>query len=180
MSIEKPVSNNAKQRVMPNETDEVIQTVRDKVLSQIPVAKIELQYNIEIPKSDRLKITSSRMATDILRRLFQPNSLELQEQFLILFLNNSNEIMGYFPISVGGMTGTVVDVRLVFSAALNCGAVACIASHNHPSGTLKPSAADKAITKKLGRAGEFLDIKLLDHIIVTKESYFSFADESLL
>lgn len=180
MSIEKSfLHDNAKEpTIIP--THEVVDSVREKVLSQIPIAKIELRYDIDISKSERLKLTSSRKATEILRSLFPVHSIELQEQFLILFLNNSNEIMGYYPLSIGGITGTVVDVRLVFSAALNCGAVACIVSHNHPSGTLKASDADKQITKKLASAGELLDIKLLDHIIITKDDYFSFADESLL
>ena len=83
-------------------------------------------------------------------------------------------------LSKGGRTGTLVDVRLVLKKALETGAVALIVAHNHPSGTLKPSQADKNITEKLQQAAKSLDIKVLDHLIITEKAYFSFADEGLL
>jgi DNA repair protein RadC len=102
------------------------------------------------------------------------------EQFWILMLNNSNKVIYKFPLSKGGITATMVDTRLVFKSALAQSATALILAHNHPSGTLQPSQADKSITQKIKKAGELLDIKVLDHIIVTEKTYFSFADESLL
>lgn len=126
---------------------------------------------------DRKKITSSRSVFEFV----QPLIGELpHEEFWILYLNNSNKIIKSAQLSKGGITGTLVDVRLVFKEALQLGAVGIILAHNHPSGTLKPSHADIQLTKKLKVAGESLDIKVLDHLIVTEKAYFSFADENLL
>lgn len=123
------------------------------------------------------KITSSSSVFEYL----QPILGELpHEEFWILYLNNSNRIIKSVQLSKGGITGTVVDARLVFKDALQVGAVGIILAHNHPSGTLKPSQEDIRITKKLKTAGESLDIKVLDHLIVTEKDYFSFADENML
>ncbi len=124
-----------------------------------------------------LKISSSKNVFDLL----QPIIGELQhEEFWIVFLNNSNTILQKEQLSKGGITGTLVDVRLVMKQALELGAVGLILAHNHPSGTLKPSAADISITKKLKQAAELLDIKVLDHLIVTQKDYYSFADKGIL
>ena len=123
------------------------------------------------------KITSSRSVFDVM----QPILGELpHEEFWILYLNNSNKILHKNQLSKGGITGTLVDVRLVLKNALEVGATALILCHNHPSGTLKPSLADKEITQKLKLASKSLDIKVLDHLIVTEKAYFSFADEEIL
>lgn len=122
-------------------------------------------------------ITSSKSVFELL----QPNLGELQhEEFWIVYLNNSNKILHTAQLSKGGITGTLVDVRLVMKQALELGSVALILAHNHPSGTLKPSKADKEITQKLKIAAEILDIKVLDHLIITQKDYFSFADEGIL
>ncbi|MGC1516014.1 MAG: JAB domain-containing protein, partial [Maribacter sp.] len=102
------------------------------------------------------------------------------EEFWILYLNNSNKVLHKAQVSKGGITGTLVDVRLVMKQTLELGAVAIILAHNHPSGTLKPSGADKEMTKKIQTAGETLDIKVLDHLIITQKSYYSFADDKML
>ncbi|MCB0375009.1 MAG: DNA repair protein RadC [Sinomicrobium sp.] len=113
--------------------------------------------------------------------LMQPVIGELpHEEFWIVYVNNSNKVIQTFQLSKGGITGTLVDIRLVLKNALEFGATAIILAHNHPSGSLKPSVADKQITRKLKTASESMDIKILDHIIVTESSYFSFADEGLL
>lgn len=113
--------------------------------------------------------------------LMQPILGELpHEEFWIIYLNNSNKIIQKHQLSKGGITGTLVDVRLVLKTALALGAVALILIHNHPSGTLKPSNADKELTQKLKTASQSLDIKVLDHLIITENAYFSFADEALL
>lgn len=123
------------------------------------------------------KITSSRDVFDIM----QPILGELaHEEFWILYLNNSNKVLHKQQLSKGGITGTLVDVRLVLKQALEVGAIAIILCHNHPSGTLQPSSADKNITNKLSNAASSLDIKILDHLIVTEKAYFSFADEQML
>lgn len=123
------------------------------------------------------KITSSATAFDVL----QPILGELpHEEFWIIYLNNSNKVIETSQLSKGGITGTVVDSRLAFKKAIQIGAVALILAHNHPSGTLKPSEADKQLTQKFKIAGDSLDIKVLDHLIVTEKAYFSFADEQML
>ncbi|MGY0391801.1 RadC family protein [Bizionia sp. KMM 8389] len=126
---------------------------------------------------ERNIITSSTSVFE----LMQPIIGELpHEEFWIIYLNNSNKVLQKQQLSKGGITGTLVDVRLVLKNALQFGAVSLILVHNHPSGTLKPSEADKQITQKLKKAGESLDIKVLDHLIVTEKAYFSFADDNLL
>lgn len=126
---------------------------------------------------EQVKITSSNSVFELL----QPLIGELaHEEFWILYLNNANKIIDQFQISKGGITGTLVDVRITLRKALEIGAVSLILAHNHPSGNLNPSEADKQLTSKLKTASESLDIKILDHLIVTEKSYFSFADEGLL
>jgi DNA repair protein RadC len=122
------------------------------------------------------KITSSKAVFEIM----QPIIGELMhEEFWVLYLNNSNKVIYKAQLSKGGITGTVVDVRLIFKMALEHNATAIILSHNHPSGKLLASDADKEITKKLKFAGEQLDIKVLDHIIITENGYLSFQDEGI-
>lgn len=123
------------------------------------------------------RIGSSKDAFEVL----QPIIGELEhEEFWVMYLNNSNKILQKSQLSKGSITGTLVDVRILMKQSLELGAVGLILAHNHPSGTLKPSSADKQITKKIKRASESLDIKVLDHLIVTQKDYFSFADNQLL
>ena len=123
------------------------------------------------------KIISSKNVFNFM----QPLIGELNhEEFWVVYLNNSNKVLFKELLSKGGLTGTLVDVRLVFQKAIELFATAIILCHNHPSGKLKPSMADKSITNKLKLAGETLDIKVLDHLIITENAYFSFADENLI
>lgn len=125
----------------------------------------------------RKKVTSSESVFELL----QPVIGDLpHEEFWVVYLNNANRVLQMAQLSKGGITGTLVDVRLTFKIALQLGAVAILLAHNHPSGTLKPSLADKQLTKKMKQAGESLDIKVLDHLIIAENAYFSFADEQLL
>ena len=144
------------------------------------VSEVELIYKSKMKASDRPKITSSKDAYNILIHCWNENKLDLQEQFKVLFLNRANKVLGVFEVSTGGITGTVADSRLIFAAALKMNACSLVLSHNHPSGNLKPSRQDEELTLKIKQAGELLDIKVLDHIIVTGEAYYSFADEGLL
>ena len=122
------------------------------------------------------KITSSRSVFEIM----QPIIGELpHEEFWILFLNNSNKVIQKAQISKGGITGTVVDTRIIFKTALECNATSLILTHNHPSGKLLASDADKDVTKKLKLAGQQLDILILDHIIITETGYYSFNDNGI-
>lgn len=123
------------------------------------------------------KITSSKDVFNVM----QPIISELpHEEFWVLYLNNSNKIIGKEQLSKGGVTGTLVDARLIFKRAIEVLATAVILCHNHPSGKLQPSTADKLLTKKIKTAGEALDIKVLDHLIITEIDYFSFADNTIL
>ncbi len=129
---------------------------------------------------DTAKIDKIGSSQDVYH-LLQPILGDLEhEEFWILFLNNSNKVLHKAQLSKGGITGTLVDVRLVMKQTLELGAVAIILAHNHPSGTLRPSAADKQITQKIKTASETLDVKVLDHLIITQKSYYSFADEKIL
>ena len=123
------------------------------------------------------KITSSQAVFEIMQPLIGelPN-----EEFWILFLNNSNKVVYKSQISKGGITGTVVDVRLIFKMAFEHNAVAIILAHNHPSGKLEASNEDIKITKKIKEASTTLDIRLLDHVIITENNYFSFADNGII
>lgn len=122
------------------------------------------------------KIISSKSVFEIM----QPIIGELaHEEFWVLFLNNSNKVISKIQLSKGGITGTVVDTRLVFHYAFETKATGLILCHNHPSGSLIPSDADKQITKKIKLAGESLDVKVLDHIIITETKYYSFVDEGI-
>ncbi len=126
---------------------------------------------------ERKKITSSRSVFE----LMQPIIGELpHEEFWIIYVNNSNKVIQKNQLSKGGITGTLVDIRLALKIALEVGAVGLVLAHNHPSGTLNPSKADRELTRKLKLASESLDIKVLDHLVITEKSYFSFADENLL
>lgn len=149
-----------------------------------PAKAVSIAAALELGRRRRLqealeqkKITSSHSVFEIM----QPVVGELgHEEFWIIYLNNSNKVIEQFQISKGGITGTLVDVRITLKKALELGAVSIILVHNHPSGSLKASEADKALTRKLKTASESLDIKVLDHIIVTEKSYLSFADEGML
>lgn len=140
-------------------------------------AALELGRRRRVEETVELtKITSSKAVFDMM----QPIIGELlHEEFWVLYLNNANKVIYKSQLSKGGITGTVVDVRLIFKMALEHNATAIILSHNHPSGKLLASDADRDITKKLKFAGEQLDIKVLDHIIITEKGYLSFQDEGI-
>lgn len=143
--------------------------------------EIKLRYSTKQKATDWIKISSSTQAAAALYEDWDKDHIATFETFKILLLNNSNQIKGVFQVSQGGITGTLVDVRLIFAVALKSLAVGMILTHNHPSGTLNPSEADKSITRKIKSAGDFLDIKVLDHIIISPSGkYFSFADEGIL
>lgn len=123
------------------------------------------------------KISSSQTVFEIM----QPILGELaHEEFWVILLNNSNKVLHKYVLSKGGITGTLVDLRLLFKDALSYGAVGIILAHNHPSGALKPSKADLTITKRIKDGAATLDLKLLDHLIITEKTYYSFADEAML
>ena len=98
----------------------------------------------------------------------------------MLLLNRANKVLGYVKLSSGGTSQTIIDIKLVFHAALKANAHSIILAHNHPSGSLSPSKSDISLTKEVGSAGKILNIELLDHLIITEEGYLSFADEGMM
>jgi len=142
------------------------------------IAEVQISYSTKVPASERLQVKCSSDSAKALRTFYPP--MEHREYFYLMLLNRANKVLGYYQVSSGGVTGTVVDPKLVFQAALKANACALILAHNHPSGQLTPSQADIDLTKKLKTAGGFLDIQVLDHVIITEDSYFSFADDGLM
>jgi DNA repair protein RadC len=127
----------------------------------------------------RMKITSS-LDSEAFIKQFYGDDMEIFESVFILLLNSQNETIGYAKISQGGVSDTVVDTKIICKYALDSFAAAVILAHNHPNGSLKPSQADKHITKKIKQALKTFDVILLDHIILTTEGYFSFGDDGIL
>lgn len=144
------------------------------------VAEISLIYKTKTKASERPKITCSTDGYKVFMTSWDENKIELVEEFKILLLNRANRVLGIYEMSIGGISGTVADPRLAFTAALKANAVSIMLCHNHPSGNMKPSASDEQLTQKFKGAGQFLDIKVIDHLIISKDEYFSFADEGLL
>lgn len=147
-----------------------------KAIAIITALELGKRRQLEIALK-KPKITSSKAVFNIMQPLI--GDLE-HEEFWVLFLNNSNKVLAKSQMSKGGLTATVVDVRLLLKQALEMASVAIIICHNHPSGKITPSNADKELTKKIKTAGLTLDIRLLDHLIITEKCYFSFADENQL
>lgn len=143
------------------------------------IREVEIVYKNGTIPSERINVVSSWTAADVLRDAIGEN-IDYKETFYIMLLNNANHVLGISKISTGTTTATVVDVKMIMQRALLAHATGIILAHNHPSGTLKPSEADKRLTTKIKTAAEYLDLKILDHLIITSESYFSFADESIL
>ena len=125
-------------------------------------SEVELIYKSKVKNSERPLITSSSDAHRVLIKAWEEGKIDLVEQFMILLLNRANRVLGVYHVSSGGITGTVADPKIIFTAALKANAVALI------------------LTQKIKNAGAFLDIKVLDHLIVSSEGYYSFADEGLL
>jgi len=145
------------------------------------VNEIKVSYKERITAPFWRKINSSKDAAELLFEHWDKSTISLHESFKIVLLNNNNKVKGIYQISQGGITGTLVDLRILFAVVLKTLSVAIILTHNHPSGTLKASTADRQITKKIKNAAQLLDIKVLDHIlIVPNGDYYSFADEGIL
>lgn len=132
-------------------------------------------FNILSPK-----LTSSFDAFEILNELFEKDELHYRESFWALYTSRCNEVIAVFKVSTGGVSGTVVDSKVLFSQALLCGASGLIIAHNHPSGNSNPSEQDIRLTKNIVAAGKVLEIAVLDHLILYKDTYMSFADSGYM
>ncbi len=142
--------------------------------------EIEVVYKSKQKANERRKITGSKDCYELFRDIFNADTIEWREEAIMLLLNKQNAILGWYKISAGGMAVAVMDVRMVFTILLKCCAHSIIIAHNHPSGNLNPSREDEAITQRIKKAGDIMEIKLLDHVIMTSEGYYSFADEGKL
>ena len=143
------------------------------------VPEIKIRYN-KSRKGFLGKVTNSKDSFEFLKKVFDSRTLQVQESIVVLYLNRANQILGYYKHSIGGITGTVADPRIIFATTVASASSGIILSHNHPSGNLTPSQADIDITRKIKEVGKLLEVQLLDHVIVTKAGYFSFAVDGLI
>ena len=144
------------------------------------ISQITLHYKRKVKANERPKVTSSQHVYKLFRENWDDMTINLYEEFKILLLDRNNRCMGIVPISQGGVSGTFVDTKLIFASALKARACGIILGHNRPSGELRASVADKAITKKIVEGGRHLDISILDHLIITDEEYLSMADKDIV
>ncbi len=147
--------------------------------SKLDIPEIEVRFST-VNRKEFGKIKRSEDAANFIRSLYPTDTIELQEQFYVLYLNRVNKIIGYYKHSMGGTAGTVVDTKIILAAAMKSVSSFILIAHNHPSGETKPSDTDIRITKDIKEAARHADIGVLDHIIVTRDSYYSFADDGLL
>ena len=142
------------------------------------VSEIQVSYTPSLLVD--MSIKNSKKSFELMLNEWEQETLQMQEEVKILLLNRNNKVLGIYSLAKDGLTSCVVDVRIILSIALKTLATGIILVHNHPSGNLKPSQADLDITKKLKQSCDLLDISFLDHLIITKDNYFSFADEGLI
>lgn len=151
-----------------------------KQFEKYQVQEIQVSYTGKVP-SKEWQIKSSKDAANILQSVWNQDAIALQESFAVLLLNNSNYVKGIYKLSTGGVSATLVDIRLLFAVALKSVTTGLILAHNHPTGRMDPSNLDKELTKKIVEAATYFDIKVLDHIILSPfDDYYSFADNGLV
>lgn len=143
----------------------------------LPQITLSLSFDKKVNRNQLYTIDSPQSSADLLREIFSKDTFDWTEEFIMLCLNRANKVIGYYKVSSGGMAGTVADQRVIFTIALNCAAHSIIVAHNHPSGALKASQNDDIQTEKIVQSGKILDIKVLDHIILTDSGYYSFAED---
>src|SRR6266542_4397429 len=139
-------------------------------MAQYQVAEVELVYKSKVKASERPQIIHSKDVYEIFKQSWDENKIDFVEQFKIMLLNRSNRVLAIYEVSTGGITGTVADPRIIFTAALKLNSVSLALAHNHPSGDIKPSRQDEALTEKIKCAGNFLEIKVIEHLIISSES----------
>ncbi len=149
-------------------------------IPEIQIPELQVSYNRSSGKFLSGAISIVQDVADFIRTTIGANEVELQEQFIVLYLSQSNHIIGYYKHSKGSINATVADLRIILGTALKCACVSMIVAHNHPSGNLKPSRADEELTRRLKESAALMEIRLLDHLIITKESHLSFADQGLI
>lgn len=153
----------------------------NSITSETKVSEVELRYRTEVKPGDRAQIKSSKDAYKLFFDSWNKNTLEFIEEFKVMLLNRANRVLGIASLSKGSTTGSIVDVKVILQYAIKANASSIIIAHNHPSGTSEPSDSDRKITKRIYDAGNLVDIKLLDHIIVLPiEGFLSFADAGFI
>lgn len=140
----------------------------------------KIKVKVSVTKGDKVTITSPDKMVEVMRSIFDADTILWTEEVIMVCLNRANDVVGYYRVSSGGFSGTVLDPRVVMTIALQNACSSIILAHNHPSGNLRPSEGDKAITEKIRKACAFFDMNLLDHLIITDESYLSFKEEGLI
>jgi DNA repair protein RadC len=146
------------------------------------IAELTVSYQVT-PDFEKLPvITTSVQAYEFMYSFFPPGTIALQEHFFVAYLNRANKVIGVYHTSVGGISSTVSDPRLILGTALKLAASNLLLAHNHPSANMRPSVADKELTRRLVEGARLLDLSVLDHLIVgpTRGDYYSFADEGLI
>lgn len=149
-------------------------------LAGIPVSEVTLVYKSKVANTQRPRIIRSHEAVALFRTFWCNDTIELIEQFKIIYLNSSNRVLGIYNLSSGGINSTIADPKLIFCMAVKLCATAIVLCHNHPSGNLKPSPEDESLTANIKQIASCLDIRLQDHLIINSEGYFSFFDEDKL
>jgi len=140
----------------------------------------KIKVKVSVTKGDKVTITSPEKMVEVMRSIFDADTILWTEEVIMVCLNRANDVVGYYKVSSGGFSGSVLDPRVVMTIALQNASSSIILAHNHPSGNLKPSDSDKTITEKIKNACSFFDMKLLDHLIITDENYFSFNEGGLI
>lgn len=156
---------------------ELLNTNENIILNEL---SLSYKRAIELNDPQFKMLNSSAKVSNLLREIWETNQLDVRESFYLLCFSSGLDLVGYQKISEGGLDAVIVDIRLLFSIALLSRATSIVVAHNHPSGTLKPSEADKILTQRIVQAGELLSVNVNDHIILTNTSYYSFRDEGLL
>ncbi|WP_339870248.1 JAB domain-containing protein [uncultured Algoriphagus sp.] len=152
----------------------------ERKIDLFEVAEIKLSYSAKVKSFQRPRVASSRQVYEVFAKAWDQDRIEFVEDFKVMLLSRANRVLGIVNISSGGTAGTVVDVKLVYAAAIKANSSSLILAHCHPSGNLLPSEQDKRLTQRIKKAGEILDIPVLDHLIMTAEGYYSFSDEGEL
>jgi len=165
-------------QMLPGLIDEAAAEYNAQPLQAIPEFTISLKS--KVAPSKLMQVTSSADIEKAARAVFNADSIDWVESMLIFALSRANKIQGFYKVSQGGINGTVCDPRVIMQFALLANASNIILCHNHPSGNVQPSQGDKEVTQKIKEAARYLDVRVLDHVILTSESYFSFADEGLI
>lgn len=150
------------------------------MVQEFKVAEVQVSYKPDYNILERPQITSSEQMYCLLKQQWDMGKINFLEEFKVVLLNRSNRVLGIANISMGGVSGTYVDPKVVFAVALKGNASGIILTHNHPSGSIRPSEADIKFTTRLAECGKLLDINIWDHIIISEDSYYSFADDGMI